>query len=84
MEQFRDGMGKEFLSEVDRMLHLVKAHPKIAASYEPPSRKLLVWKGRYGIVYVPEPRGIIVLAVAHLAQNPDTLRAKIRKLLGFE
>lgn len=84
LEDARDGMGREFVMEVDRTLELVKAHPRIGSAYEPPSRKLLVWKCRYSIVYVPEARGIIVLAVAHLGQNPDSLRIRIRSLLGME
>lgn len=83
-EDIRDGMGTQFVAEVDRMLELVKNNPRIASAYEPPSRKLLVRKCKYGVIYVPEARGIVVLAVAYLGQNPDALRGKVRKMLGLE
>ncbi len=84
LEGFRDGLGEEFVLEVNRMMELVATHPHIAAAYEAPAKKLLVWKCRYGIIYVPEPRGIVVLAVAYLGQNPDFIRRKVRTLLGLD
>ena len=84
LQEHRDGLGTEFVLEINRSLELVQAHPLLGSSYEPPARKLLVWKCQYGLIYVPEARGIVVLALAHLGQNPDSLRQKIRRLLRLE
>ena len=46
-------------------------------------RRLVAGNSGYGIFYTVEARGIIVHALIHLSRSPETIRAKIRRLLGL-
>ena len=55
----------------------------MAPIYERPVRRLVVGNSGYGLFYTVEARGIIVHALVHLSQSPETIREKIRRLLGL-
>jgi hypothetical protein len=46
-------------------------------------RRLVVGATGYGLFYTVEKRGLIVHALVHLSQNPASIRARIRRLLGL-
>ncbi len=49
--------------------------------FEKPTRKLLI-AHRYGIIYSPEIRGVVVLAFVDLRRDLHPLRKRIRDWFG--
>lgn len=52
--------------------------------FEQPVRRLVIGSTGYGLFYSVEARGIIVHALIHLSRSPETIRHRIRRLLGFD
>jgi len=67
----RDGLGDEFLVEVVRALDRVAAFPQAWHVFSKRTRRCLVKRFPYGIVYQCSEDGILVVAVAHLHRKPD-------------
>jgi plasmid stabilization system protein ParE len=83
LEDFREGAGERFARMLDTTLQNLRNHPQMAPVFERPMRRLVASTSGYGIFYTVEQRGIIIHAVVHLSQSPETIRGKIRRLLGL-
>ena len=83
LEERREGAGEAFSKMLDGALQGLRGHPQMAPVFEPPMRRLVAGNSGYGIFYTVEARGIIVHALIHLSRSPETIRAKIRRLLGL-
>lgn len=46
-------------------------------------RRLVIGNTGFGVFYTVEDRGIIIHALVHLSQHPESIRARIRRLLGL-
>jgi len=64
------GRGYEFLDELDRTVHRIKAYPGSCAELTPGLRRALLSRFPYGLVYGQEADAIVILAVAHLHREP--------------
>jgi len=84
LEDFSEGTGERFVRKLDSTLENLKIHPGIAPPFEGPVRRLVIGSSGYGLFYSVETRGIIVHALVHLSQNPETIREKIRRLLRLD
>lgn len=84
LEDHKEGSGGSFVERLDFTLASLRRHPEIAPVFEPPVRRLVIGSTGFGLFYSVEPRGIIVHALLHLARNPETIRARIRRLLGLD
>jgi len=84
LEEFRAGAGERFTRMLDDTLQNLRKHPHMAPVFERPMRRLVAGTSGYGIFYTVEPRGIIVHALVHLSQSPETIREKIRRLLELQ
>jgi hypothetical protein len=73
-----------FLHKLDFTLGNLRAHPDLAPMFEEPMRRLVIGSTGYGLFYSVESRGIIVHALIHLSRNPQVIRDRIRRLLGFD
>jgi hypothetical protein len=69
------------IEEVQRMTALLSAQPLIGRIFEKPTRKLLVAR-RYGIIYSPEARGVVVLSFVDLRRDLQPLRKRLRDWFG--
>ncbi len=65
------GLGDDFLAEVDRALAIVAEFPEKCALIHKQARRALVRRFPYGVFYVVEPNEVVVLAVLHLARDPE-------------
>jgi plasmid stabilization system protein ParE len=81
MEEYREGAGERFTLTLDATLQNLRKFPEMAPMFEPPMRRLVAGNTGYGIFYTVENRGIIIHALVHLSQNPETIRDKISHLL---
>jgi len=79
-----EGTGERLVRKLDSTLENLKIHPGIAPPFEGPVRRLVIGSSGYGLFYSVETRGIIVHALIHLSQNPETIREKIRRLLRLD
>ena len=83
LEEHEQGLGERLVEQLDFTLAHLRQHPEMAPIFEPPVRRLVIGSTGFGLFYSVEPRGIIVHALVHLARNPETIRARVRRLLGF-
>ncbi len=84
LEDRGEGAGMRFLHKLDFTLGNLRAHPELAPVFEEPVRRLVIGSTGYGLFYSVESRGIIVHALIHLSRNPQVIRDRIRRLLGFD
>jgi plasmid stabilization system protein ParE len=71
-ESRRPGLGAELLEAVTATLELIDGQPEIgAAAYaDPETRRALIQRFPYQVVYRPEQHGVVVIALAHLKRRP--------------
>tara|TARA_R110002049_G_scaffold155281_1_gene320138 strand:+ start:1833 stop:2144 length:312 start_codon:yes stop_codon:yes gene_type:complete len=81
LEDFQTGLGAGLIFEIEKALVLVASHPRIGSYFEKPVRKWLV-NGRYGLIYCPEPRRIVVLAMVDMRSDLGPLRRRLREWYG--
>ena len=64
-----EGAGNKLLDQVDSGMRLLRLMPELAPVYAERYRRLVLRDPRFGIFYIPEPRGIIVHAICDLRQE---------------
>ena len=69
-EERAEGLSREFLDELDRVVRLVRAHPLIATQIEPEIRRFLLTRFPYSLIYGIDRETIVVIAVAHQHREP--------------
>jgi plasmid stabilization system protein ParE len=69
-DQQADGLGKEFLDELDRVIRRVVTYPLAALEIEPGLRRGLLARFPYGIIFGLDGDTVVVVAVAHLHREP--------------
>ena len=71
-EARRSGLGGEFFDAVADTLRLIEGRPEIgsAASADCMTRRLLVPRFPYQVVYRLRPDEIVIVAIAHLKRRP--------------
>jgi len=65
-----DGLGQEFLDELNRGVRRVAAFPMSCPEIDSGLRRCLLARFPYGLVYSLEGDTIVVVAVAHLHREP--------------
>jgi toxin ParE1/3/4 len=76
-EDKRIGLGYDFLLQVDAGLNLIARSPNIRPIEYKETRKHLVKRFPYKIIYLVEKEKIIVLAVIHGSRSPVLIRRRI-------
>lgn len=69
-DEWLPGLGEAFLSELDRELAGILAHPERHATIRRNIRRALLRRFPFGVFYVVERGRIIVLAVLHTSRDP--------------
>ena len=71
-EARRAGLGGKFFDEVVAILALIEANPEIGMtiSADDKTRRALVGRFPYGVVYRVKPTEIVIVAIAHLRRRP--------------
>lgn len=68
----REGLGLEFLAEIESLLHRVERTPDLHPPVWGEVRRVLGKRFPYSILYWTRPDGTIqVIAVAHLSRRPQ-------------
>lgn len=76
-EEKREGLGYDFLLQVDAGLKFIEREPTIFSLGYKTTRKHLLKKFPYKIIYLLESEKIIILAVIHGGRNPELLDKRI-------
>jgi plasmid stabilization system protein ParE len=69
-DQQTDGLGRDFLDELDRAVRRMAAFPLSCPEIESGVRRCLLARFPYGVIYGLEGDKIIIVAVAHLHRQP--------------
>ena len=79
-EERADGLGTEFLVEVDRSIETVREAPMIwpCGDEERGIRRYFVHRFPYGVVYRVSNQIIQIIAVMHLRRHPDYWRGRVQ------
>ena len=79
-ENKRAGLGYDFLLQVDAGLRFIKRNPQIRPIEYKSTRKHLLKRFPYKIIYLFEKEKIIVLAVIHSKRSPAFMKKRIEKI----
>src|ERR1019366_1795638 len=71
-EQQREGVGAQFLAELDVLLDRIREHPLQFPFVEEPVRRGLLHRFPYAVYFVEEPDRTAVLAILHQHRSPGT------------
>jgi plasmid stabilization system protein ParE len=76
-EAQQPGLGREFFESVLRAARLIQAYPEIGSpDSRGRTRRLLLRRLPYPIVYRLSPDDIVIIAIAHLKRRPDYWRRR--------
>jgi toxin ParE1/3/4 len=76
-EDNRIGLGYDFLLQVDAGINFVKRNPEIHPIEYKGTRKHLIKRFPYKIIYLVKEEGIIVLAVLHGKRGFELLKSRV-------
>ena len=79
-DQQQDGLGRDFLDELDRVVRLIKTYPLLAAQIQPEIRRFLFPRFPYSLIYGIDQDTVVVIAVAHQHRAPRYWADRIDKL----
>ena len=69
--QQAEGLGEQFFQEVQFAIAQIRKTPHTWPTYTKGTRRFLVHRFPYAVVYYPTPLTIHILAVMHLKRKPD-------------
>ena len=76
-EDKRIGLGYDFLLQVDAGINFINRNPEIHPIEYKGTRKHLIKRFPYKIIYLVEEEKIIILAVLHGKRRPDLIKKRI-------
>lgn len=69
-DEQEEGLSRDFLDELDRIVRLVKTYPLLATQIEPEIRRFLFARFPYSLIYGMDQETIVVIAVARQHREP--------------
>lgn len=78
-EDKRIGLGYDFILQIDASFNFIKRNPEVNSIEYKGTRKYLVKRFPYKIIYLIDEEKIVILAVIHGKRNPDLTKNKINK-----
>lgn len=79
-EDKRQGLGYDFLLHIDAGIRFIERNPEIYPPEYKETRKYLVKRFPYKIIYLVKKERIIVLAVIHGKRRPNVIKKRINSL----
>ena len=70
-EAKEQGVSRDFLDELDRVVRLIRHHPLAGMQIETEIRRFPLTRFPYFLIYGIEKNGIVVIAVAHQHREPS-------------
>jgi len=78
-EKCQKGLGKEFIREIHLAIERIKAYPAAWSKFSKNTRRCLVNRFPYGIIYQYSESRIYILAVMHLNRRPEYWTERIKR-----
>jgi plasmid stabilization system protein ParE len=78
LEDQTEESGDKLLEELDHALGLLLSFPEMGTWFQKPARRFIITRN-YGVIYVHEPRGLVLLRFVDLRRDMTAVRAEIRK-----
>lgn len=69
-EEQRQGLGGEFLDEVERTFGILDENPQLCPRVHAGIHRAVIRRFPFGIFYLVESEGIVIVAVMHASRNP--------------
>ena len=76
-EDKRTGLGYDFLLQVDAEINFINRNPEIHPIEYRGTRKHVIKRFPYKIIYLVEEKKIIILAVIHGKRRPDLIKKRL-------
>ncbi|MFH0948178.1 MAG: type II toxin-antitoxin system RelE/ParE family toxin [Elusimicrobiota bacterium] len=76
-EDKRQGLGYDFLLQVDAGLRFIERNPNIYLQKYKETRMHLIKRFPYKIIYLVEQERIIILAIIHDRRSPDLIKKRV-------
>ena len=76
-EDKRVGLGYDFLLQVDAGLRFIERNPEISPPKYKETRKYIIKRFPYKIIYLVEKERLVVLAVIHGKRSPNLTKKRI-------
>ena len=73
----RQGLGYDFLLQMDAGVRFIERNPEICPPEYKGTRKHLIKRFPYKIIYLVEKESIIILAVIHGKRSPNLIKKRI-------
>ena len=77
-EDIKTGLGLDFLKEVKMAIKRIKDFPKAWTPFSENTRRCLVNRFPYGVIYQVEDKEIKIIAIMHLSRKPLYYRNRIK------
>jgi hypothetical protein len=74
----KEGLGKEFLKEIDFIIDRIRQNPKQFGKIKKQIRMAVVKRFPFGVFFVQKEDLINIIAVLHFSRNPKILRSRIK------
>ena len=74
-----DGLGADFLDDVQRAVDRLREHPKLGQIVASDLRRTLLSRFPFSLIYAIEPEGLLIVAVAHQRQRPGYWQGRIAR-----
>lgn len=78
-EKHREGLGSDFLDEVEKTLKSIENSPELYSKVHRDIRRALTRRFPYGIFYLLERELIVVIAILHTSRNPARWKERAGK-----
>lgn len=65
------GLGEEFLAVISTSIGLLRENPELGASHRAETRRFVVPRFPYSLIYLDEPSALVFIAVAHHRREPS-------------
>ena len=79
-EDKRKGLGHDFLLHIDAGIRFISRNPNIYKSEYRDTKKHLVKRFPYKIIYLTQMETIVILAVLHTKRSPELLKDRLKNL----
>ncbi|AWV91150.1 type II toxin-antitoxin system RelE/ParE family toxin [Bradymonas sediminis] len=64
------GLGNDFIDDVESAVKIVAENPELGSLFAHGTRRVLLQRFPFALIYMIEPEMLIIIAVAHQRQRP--------------